>query len=101
MKRDPIETEHEWLRKGALKKASGMVKGKGGDYGHFSEYPEVVLASNIFTKAKRLLNLAIKATRGGKEVNEPMEDSALDLINYASFIYSKVMHRKGGRRAGK
>ncbi len=89
----------EAARREALAKADDMVSRKGRDYGHWSEYPEVVLASLTFVKAKRMLELAIRAKVGdGKEANEPMEDSALDLINYASFMYGKVRDRKEAQK---
>lgn len=87
--------ELEKLREEALSKAGAMVARKGRDYGHWSDYPEVVLASLTFVKAKRLLELAVRSARGDdKEANEPMEDSALDLINYASFLAAKIVVRK-------
>lgn len=86
--------EFEALRKEALAKSDAMTAKKGDDYGHWSTYPEIVLASLTFVKAKRMLQLAMKTIAGGAETNEPMEDSALDLINYASFLYGKIKERK-------
>jgi len=61
------------------------------DYGHFSQYPDVVLASNIFTKAKRILELTMRAhvNPDMRPKFESVDDSCLDLINYASFLWAK------------
>jgi len=65
---------------------------KGQDYGHFSLYPPVVLASLCFVKAKRILELSIKKinSKGDQEkveTFEPIKDSCLDLLNYSRFLY--------------
>lgn len=78
------------FRKFGLAEASGMVAGKDSDYGHWSEYPDVVLASLMFTGAKR----AVELTRKDDEaVNKSLEDTCLDLINCASFLYGKLKSR--------
>ncbi len=89
--------ELENLRREALAKADALTEKKGRDYGHWSSYDLVTLAALNMVKAKRLLHLAVKVTADPscKEANEPMEDSAVDAINYGSFIYGLVMQRKG------
>jgi len=88
----------EELRKEALAKADAMVSGKGADYGHWSAYPEIVLASLNFVKAKRTLELAIQRASNPthQAKNEPFEDSALDGINYLSFLHARSMSVKEG-----
>lgn len=88
----------EKLRIRALRLANRLVSRKGADYGHWSTYPLIALASLNFVKAKRMLELATKDAAGrGEAVNEPLEDSCLDTINYASFIYG-LLKEKGKER---
>lgn len=86
----------EELRKEALEVASSLVKKKGADYGHWSEYPMVALAALNFVKAKRMLNLAVKtASNPFADVkNESMEDTCVDAINYNSFMYALLSEGK-------
>lgn len=88
--------EMEILRKDALAKADALTVKKGQDYGKWYDYDEVTLAALNLVKAKRLLHLAIKIAANPQclEANEPMEDSAVDAVNYASFLYGKVRERK-------
>ncbi len=93
----------EALRESALKKASALVEKKGKDYGHWSDYPLVALAALNYVKAKRMLELTTQLTVNpfAAAVNEPLEDSCLDDINYASFLHAKLMDMKpvdDGRR---
>lgn len=88
----------EDLRKEALARADSMVSGKGADYGHWSEYPEVVIAGIGFAKAKRALELALQRASNPdhKPKFEALEDTALDGINYFSFLYGKAKGAKDG-----
>lgn len=88
----------ETLRQEAIARADSMVSGKGADYGHWSEYPEVVIASLCFVKAKRALELALQraANPDHQPKFEAFEDTALDGINYFSFMYGKAKGKKEG-----
>lgn len=98
MKRTDLTREQkmDWLREQALQKADQLTRGKGKDYGHFSTYPIVVLASLNFVKAKRMMELATKmsANPDHRAQFEPMADSCLDAINYASFMWAKIMEKE-------
>ena len=87
----------EALRKEGLDRADQLTLKKGADYGHWSGYPAVALAALCFVKAKRMLELSVKiaADPDAREANEPLEDSALDIINYGSFLYALTVKRKG------
>ncbi len=88
----------EDLRKEALARADSMVSGKGADYGHWSEYPEIVIAGINYAKAKRALELSLQraANPDHKPKFEALEDTALDGINYLSFLYGKAKAAKEG-----
>ena len=93
---------HEQLREDALKLATEVMRKKIQDYGHWLTYPEVVLAAQVYTKSRRLLELTIQraANPDIAPKNEPMLDSCIDLINYASYLHSvrsfTNMRAKGG-----
>lgn len=88
----------EMLRTLSLQIADQLTKQKGKDYGHFSEYPLVVVAGNSLTKAKRGLHLAcqMEVNPETKAQFEGIEDSFKDQINYASFAWALAMERKYG-----
>lgn len=71
----------------AMNRAVALAGRKGGDYGHFTEYPLAAVAGLGLVKAKRILNLS---TKGGSPNFESLEDSCVDLVNYASFCYAIV-----------
>lgn len=88
--------ELDGLRRLAMNTADDLVKGKGEDYGHWSGMPSVAIAALTFVKAQRLLELTVKiaADPDHEATNEPLEDSCLDIINYASFLWAKEQARK-------
>lgn len=97
----PIENEvivdmvWDRLLQEAVDKANALHKKKGKDYGHFSEYPDVVLASAIYLKAKRLVELTVKEAVGQAATFEPIDDSCLDAVNYLRFLYAKQQKKRG------
>lgn len=89
----PVLSIWEFQLGEAVRLADILHQKKGQDYGHFSEYPPIVLASLCFVKAKRILTLSIKRAntegdQGNVETFESMKDSCLDLLNYSRFLYA-------------
>lgn len=76
----------EDLLREAASKADALIEKKSNDYGHFSLYPDIVLASLIWVKGRRILEIVQKQ----KTPNfESIEDSCLDILNYVRFLYAK------------
>lgn len=96
MRREKLEA----LRHSAMAKAESLLARKGADYAWWGEYPPIALAGLNFVKAKRILELSTKvaANPESQEANEPLEDSCIDLINYASFLYALTIERKEGKK---
>jgi len=92
----PIGPSWKSLMADSVEKANALHELKGKDYGHFSEYPAVVLAALNFVKAKRILELSVKraADPAAAPVFESLEDSCLDQLNYVRFLYA-VLKKKG------
>lgn len=81
-----ISPAWEELLREASTKADALIEKKSNDYGHFSLYPDIVLASLIWVKGRRILEIVQKQ----KTPNfESIEDSCLDILNYVRFLYAK------------
>lgn len=92
----PIGPSWQSLMADSVERANALHELKGKDYGHFSEYPAVVLAALNFVKAKRILELSVKraAYPDSAPAFESIEDSCLDQLNYVRFLYA-VLKKKG------
>ena len=80
----------EAFRKFGLDEVLGMASCKVPGHSHWSEYPDVVLASLMFVKAQFALDLTRK---NGESSSQSLEDACLYLMNYASCLYGKIKSR--------
>ena len=81
--------------------ARRLRRKKGSDYSHFGQYPPMVHASTLLAKGKRAFNLLLKLSARPDQhpYFESIEDSCVDAINYASFVYAIMKWGKGRGQA--
>lgn len=69
---------------------AALIRQKKRDYGGISQYfpyGDMSFAQMIHVKSQRLLNLADMERMGEQPINESIEDSLLDIMNYASYWF--------------